>query len=53
MAERIDDFLSLDSARRAGMRAAARHLALDVLSDPSAVEANRSMFRDLVATGAP
>jgi glycosyltransferase involved in cell wall biosynthesis len=53
IAERIDDFLSLDSDTRAGMRTAARNLALDVLNDPSAVEANRLMFRDVVATGAP
>ena len=53
MAERIDDFLSMDSDGRAGMRTSARNLALEVLSDPGAVEANRSMFRDLITPDAP
>lgn len=44
IAELIDRFLLLDTEARDCMRAAARKLALEVLNDPNAVSANRSML---------
>ena len=44
----INHFLSLDQGTRAGMRAAARALARQVLSDPEGRAANRSMFRAVI-----
>jgi glycosyltransferase involved in cell wall biosynthesis len=47
IADLIDEFLSLGGDARKVMRAAAHNLALEVLNDPSGVEANRSMLRTL------
>jgi glycosyltransferase involved in cell wall biosynthesis len=50
IAERIDHFLSLGEEAHERMRTAARNLALEVLNDPSGVDANRSMFHALAST---
>jgi glycosyltransferase involved in cell wall biosynthesis len=49
IAELIEHFLSLDKDTRERMRTAARKLALEVLNDPTGVNANRSMFRALIS----
>jgi glycosyltransferase involved in cell wall biosynthesis len=48
IAKLIDNFLSLDTVARDRMRRAARNLARAMLNDPSAVDANRSMFHSLI-----
>jgi glycosyltransferase involved in cell wall biosynthesis len=50
IAELIERFLSLDEAARERMRIAAHSLAIDVVKDPSGVNANRSMFHALTCT---
>jgi glycosyltransferase involved in cell wall biosynthesis len=50
IAELIERFLSLDEDARQRMRTAARSLAIEVVKDPSSVNANRSMFRALTST---
>ena len=48
IAERIDYFLSLETDARNRMRNAARSLALEVLTDPIGLDANRSMLRAVI-----
>jgi glycosyltransferase involved in cell wall biosynthesis len=50
IAELIERFLSLDEKARQDMRVAAHSLAVEVVKDPSSVNANRSMFRALTST---
>ena len=50
IAELIENFLGLDKDAHMRMRAAARELALRILSDPSGVNAYRSMFRVLTSS---
>jgi glycosyltransferase involved in cell wall biosynthesis len=50
IAERVERFLSLGVTSRERMRIAARELAQRVLSDPSSVDANRSMFHAAAST---
>jgi glycosyltransferase involved in cell wall biosynthesis len=49
IADLIDKFLSLGAEARKAMRAAAHDFALEVLNDPSGVDANRSMLRTLTS----
>lgn len=49
IAELIERFLSLDNEDRERMRIAAHALAMEVLDDPSSVNANRSMFHALTS----
>jgi glycosyltransferase involved in cell wall biosynthesis len=50
LADRIEHFLSLGVPAQERMRAAAREVAQEVLSDPSGVDANRSMFQTASST---
>jgi glycosyltransferase involved in cell wall biosynthesis len=50
IAELIERFLSLDEEARERMRIAAHSLAIEVVKDPSGVNANRSMFHALTCT---
>jgi glycosyltransferase involved in cell wall biosynthesis len=50
IAELIEHFLSLDEDTHERMRIAAYNLALEILNDPSGVNANRSMFHALTST---
>ena len=50
IAELIERFLSLDEEARERMRIAARSLAIEVVKDPSGVDANRSLFHALTST---
>ena len=49
VAELIERFLTLDEDARMRMRTAARHLARQVLNDPTDVNANRAMFHALTS----